>query len=108
MNSHKPISCSLLIMGFFCLSGLLLFPTIGRGQEITGKIIDGENAGIPFANIVLLSRDSTFIKGTTTAADGSFMINKAKNAAILRVSSIGYSTTYLDIAEKEITKISVK
>ena len=59
--------------------------------SIRGKILTEEKQPIEFANIALLSEDSTFIQGTCSRSDGSFeLLPPAPGNYLLQVSSIGY------------------
>ena len=62
-----------------CILALLLMSvTTTKAQtspatpSIRGKILTEEKQPIEFANIALLSEDSTFIQGTCSRSDGSF------------------------------------
>ncbi|MCO6025888.1 outer membrane beta-barrel protein [Prevotella cerevisiae] len=66
------------------------------GQEIKGKITNTKGTAIPFANIVLLSSDSTFVTGTVSGEDGIFTINNVTTkTGILRISCIGYKNRFI-------------
>lgn len=56
---------------------------------------------ISFANVVeLLQADSSFIKGTVSKEDGSFMLEGVKSGNVIRVSLIGYETQYINYTGK--------
>ena len=66
-------------------------------QNISGRVIDEQAKPMPFANVVLVSRaDSAFIAGTMTKDDGTFSISTDKQDGLLKVTSVGYTTKYLD------------
>ena len=81
-----------------CILALLLMSvTTTKAQtspatpSIRGKILTEEKQPIEFANIALLSEDSTFIQGTCSRSDGSFeLLPPAPGNYLLQVSSIGY------------------
>ena len=80
---------------YSCL--LLMSVTTTKAQtspatpSIRGKILTEEKQPIEFANIALLSEDSTFIQGTCSRSDGSFeLLPPAPGNYLLQVSSIGY------------------
>ena len=81
-----------------CILALLLMSvTTTKAQtspatpSIRGKILTEEKQPIKFANIALLSEDSTFIQGTCSRSDGSFeLLPPAPGNYLLQVSSIGY------------------
>ena len=66
-------------------------------QNISGRVIDEQAKPMPFANVVLVSRsDSAYIAGAVTKDDGSFSIATDNQDGLLKVTSIGYTTKYLD------------
>ena len=66
---------------------------------ISGKITNEKSEPIEFANIVVLTEDSTFISGTISDQNGKFSVTNSKNAVFLNVSCIGYETFYKKISE---------
>ncbi len=75
---------------FFCfvLLGAQLF---AQTFEISGKVVDSGNKAIPFANILLLSsKDSTFVKGTSANDQGFFVLQEvAPDLYLLQASYVG-------------------
>ena len=66
-------------------------------QNIQGVVTDTKGMPISFANVVeLLQADSSFIKGTVSKEDGSFMLEGVKSGNVIRVSLIGYETQYIN------------
>lgn len=63
-------------------------------QSLKGKVIDAlSEKALSFANIVVLqANDSSFVGGTVSAEDGTFMISTPEPKQILRISLIGYET----------------
>ena len=59
--------------------------------KISGKVVDSGNNAIPFANILLLSsKDSTFVKGTSANEEGLFVLEEiAPNLYLLQASYVG-------------------
>lgn len=83
-------------------------------QNYNGTILDTNNNPIPFANVVLQSLpDTVFITGGITDELGNFSFTSNKSGELLRISSIGYKTTYFStenlskslIIEEENTEI---
>lgn len=74
-------------------------PTIKR---ITGQVLDENNAGLPGVSIIEKGSQN----GTTTDAAGNFSLNVSDNATILTVSSVGYTTQDVSIAN--ISTVSIK
>lgn len=75
----------------FCLFHLTL-----SGQSIQGKVLDENNEGMIAANIYLMTAaDTTFIRGTLSNDDGTFIFEKLPAGNFLiQVTSIGYSNVY--------------
>ena len=80
------------------LSALLSVATYA--QTLTGKIIDQQNQPVPFANILALDADSVFISGNVSAEDGTFQVTATKQAALLKISYIGYQEQIIPIQNK--------
>lgn len=50
-------------------------PAAAYSQKvISGNVTDINNKGVPHANVVLLSADSSFVNGSETDANGGFRI----------------------------------
>lgn len=74
---------------------LVLLPVVSGAQAISGRIVDEQNKPLEFVNVVLLnSDDSSFVQGTVSENDGTFIITMPRKDGILKVSSVGYKTTY--------------
>lgn len=66
--------------------------------DVKGQILDETGEPMPFVNVVLLNpQDSTFIQGSTSDAEGNFFINTQRNEGLLRISSVGYQTQYINV-----------
>ena len=78
-------------------SMMCLVVIASTAQNISGRGIDEQAKPMPFANVVLVSRsDSAYIAGAVTKDDGSFSIATDNQDGLLKVTSIGYTTKYLD------------
>jgi len=78
-------------------SMMCLMVIASTAQDISGRVIDEQAKPMPFANVVLVSRaDSAFIAGTMTKDDGTFSISTDIQDGLLKVTSVGYTTKYLD------------
>ncbi|MBO4659571.1 MAG: carboxypeptidase regulatory-like domain-containing protein, partial [Prevotella sp.] len=78
-------------------SVMCLVAIVSNAQGISGRVIDEQSQPMPFANVVLVNRaDSAFIAGTMTKDDGTFSISTDKQDGLLKVTSVGYTTKYLD------------
>ena len=61
-----------------------------HGQTVKGHIVESENTGLSFANVVLYS-DSTFLAGTITDEEGRFSFEREyPEANRIRVSMVGF------------------
>ncbi|MDD6378709.1 MAG: outer membrane beta-barrel protein [Prevotella sp.] len=79
------------------LSMICLVAVTSTAQSISGCVIDEQAQPMPFANVVLVNRaDSAFIAGTVTKDDGTFSISTDIQDGLLKVTSVGYTTKYLD------------
>ncbi len=78
----------------------MLLPVVTYAQSITGKLIDAQNQPVPFANVIVLSADSTFITGNVSGEDGTFQVETTKNAALLKISYIGFEDQVLPIQNR--------
>ena len=79
------------------LSMICLVAITSTAQSISGCVIDEQTQPMPFANVVLVNRaDSAFIAGTVTKDDGTFSISTDIQDGLLKVTSVGYTTKYLD------------
>lgn len=68
-------------------------------NKITGKVIDeSSNQSVEYANVKLMTPDSTFVTGVATDDGGNFLLKEVKDGDyLLCVSCIGYSESYLSI-----------
>ena len=79
------------------VSMMCLVAIASTAQSISGRVIDEQSQPMPFANVVLVSRaDSAFIAGVVTKDDGTFSISTDKQDGLLKVTSVGYTTKFLD------------
>lgn len=69
-----------------------------NAQSVKGVVVDKKGSPLPFANVVQLSKDSTYISGITTDDKGFFILSKVTDAAILRISYVGFQTLFLPVS----------
>lgn len=89
---------------------VLLFTVVGfilpenlSAQSVSGKLVDENSQPLPYANVVLLSLpDSTFVSGTVSGEDGTFIIDAVSENRIVKISSIGYKTVYKPVSPANI------
>lgn len=72
---------------------------------IKGKVIDATGATVPGATIVLKGSSSI---GTTTDGEGSFSLELPDGSTTLVVSSIGFLTQEINIANKSMIEITLQ
>lgn len=85
---------------------IIMLPIVSYAQSIKGRVIDELSQPLPFANIILLSlNDSSYIQGTISKDNGMFEIGTTNKNCILKVSSIGYKTIYVNIQSGNIGNI---
>lgn len=74
-----------------------------QNWQLSGKVLDESNTGIPGASVVLKGSTS----GTNTGADGAFSFAVPAGKLKLTISSIGFETTDVDVTGSS-TNITVK
>ena len=90
-------------------SMMCLVVIASTAQDISGRVIDEQAQPMPFANVVLVNRaDSAFIAGAVTKDDGTFSISTDKQDGLLKVSSVGYITRYIDAQQGNIGDIQMQ
>jgi hypothetical protein len=67
-------------------------------HKLSGSIIDAERNQVPFADIVIMGRDSVAYKKNQSDDLGRFEINLETGNYILKVSSIGFGDYFQDLA----------
>ena len=92
---------------------VMLAAIVSMGAEaqgsITGRVIDEQSQPMPFANVVLLNCvDSAFITGAVTKDDGTFTIETDHNNGLLKVSSVGYQTQYIQAQQCKVCDIQMQ
>ena len=62
-------------------------------RKLIGRLLDNHNLPVEFANVQLLStKDSSFLCGGVSNANGDFVIPCEQKQAIMKVSYVGYKT----------------
>lgn len=87
-----------------CIILILMFPFLSFSQqiEITGKVVDSNNKTLEFVNALVFSKDSTFIKGTVTDANGEFVLNSPKaSSSYIKFQSLSLKEVFLNIDTNE-------
>ena len=100
MNMRLPMLMVMLMMSIM---------SFAETQNIGGKVIDENGEPLSYVNVVLLSLpDSAFVQGAVTDEQGVFNIVTDKTEGLLKVSSVGYETIYIDIHEANGLTIQMK
>lgn len=73
------------------------------GQSISGKVTSTSGESVPFANVYWLNTN----KGTTTLENGSFQIERTPKSNQLIISSVGYTSDTISVADNQNT-IAIK
>lgn len=72
-------------------------------QDIHGVILDRAKNPIAYANVVVMTSDSTFVNGCTTDDTGMYILPNIPNEGkLMKVSAIGYDTRVIDISTTSI------
>jgi len=66
----------------------------GNSPSISGTLVDESGEPIPYANVIVLDGDSTFIKGETSNLKGNFSINIKPGNYLLKISFLSYNTIW--------------
>lgn len=86
----------------------LILAIISSAATFTGKVVDETNTPFAFANVVIINpTDSAFIAGTTTDNDGSFRITAQQTNVLVKISYIGYQTTYISATSNDLGTIQL-
>lgn len=78
-------------------------------QGISGRVVNELSRPLQFANVVLINRtDSAFVSGAVSKADGTFTIETDRTDGLLKVSNIGYVTSYIDARQGNVGDIQMR
>ena len=79
---------------------MMTMMSFAKTQDWGGRVIDEKGEPMPYVNVVLLSLpDSVFVQGAMTDEHGVFKIATNVNNGVLKVSSVGYQTLYINAGE---------
>jgi hypothetical protein len=78
---------------------LLLWGSTAFAQPVQGRVNDGSGQWLPGVSVILLNAgDSSQVKGTTTNAEGSFLItNIPQGRYLLKATFIGYENYFRSV-----------
>ena len=87
------------VIGFYPMKmtvgdSLITVECIRKGErKLIGRLMDNHNLPVEFANVQLLSaKDSSFLCGGVSNANGDFVIPCEQKQVIMKVSYVGYKT----------------
>ena len=110
MNNYKKYYIvNMMFYRFVVLMAAIMMTmtAVASTPDMTGTVIDEKGEPMPFVNVVLLSLpDSSFVQGAMTDDQGHFLISTLKKDGLLKVSSIGYETQYLNPVDGLIVKMN--
>ena len=89
------------------ITAMCLAVIAAKAQNATGRIVNESLKPVAYVNVVLLSADSTYINGVTTADDGTFSISYDQDSCLLKVSCVGYETRFLAVKEERMGDIVI-
>ena len=79
-----------------------------KTQDVGGRVTDQNGEPLGFVSIALLSADSTYIQGAMSDENGAFMIQATDACCILRLSFIGYKTTFVNVSGTDVGTIQME
>jgi outer membrane receptor protein involved in Fe transport len=65
------------------------------GTKLTGKVLDEAGIGVPYANVMIYTSDSTFKNGAATDVDGNFTLHTNPGQYYLKISFLSYETKFV-------------
>ncbi len=93
---------------FLIVSSVALLSSTALGQNYKGSVVDADNQPVPYANVVMMSLpDSAFVCGTVSDVDGNFVLECNGKADLLRLSSIGFQTVYVQNPKEDLGVLSL-
>src|SRR6185503_13015592 len=99
--SAKTLLSALLFTVFF----FILDTSYGQDKTVTGKVTDSKD-GAPVSGASVQAKGTR--TGTSSRADGTFIISVGQNVSILIISSVGYETQEVSIAGVSSVDVSLK
>jgi hypothetical protein len=88
---------------FFLFAFLFCWANILAQTRVSGKVIDESGRPLAFVNVIFPNSS----EGTTTAKDGSFMLQSKKQYQKLEISYVGYSTQEVSLPTSEVTDLII-
>lgn len=83
---------------FYWLLILFMVLPLHAQYVVRGYVLDTKHQVVPFSSVLLLSLDSTLVKGTTTDSAGVFRLSGVQTGKyIIKISNISYISLYKEI-----------
>ena len=92
---------------FLFLMGMIALIASAQAQNLTGKVFDEKSAPLAYANVILQTADSVYLAGTTTDVNGKFALEKHKDAKLINISFVGYTSIAKDITSNDLGDIQL-
>ncbi len=88
---------------------LMTMSGLAKTQDLGGTVINEKGEPIAYANVVLLSLpDSVFVQGDVTDEQGRFNIVANLTTGILKLTSVGYETLFVEVKPASDLTIEMK
>ncbi|MDO4526259.1 MAG: outer membrane beta-barrel family protein [Bacteroidales bacterium] len=97
-----------LCMSVFLLAWTLCCSSFAQ-TAINGRVVDEQSTPMEYVNVLLLNKtDSAFVQGYVTQSDGVFSFDVTSKGVLIKISTIGYITQYIEVTEKELGDIKMQ
>lgn len=96
------IKFTLIKTSVFCLLILLGIGAMAQSQQITGRVVDDGNEGLPGVSIIIKGTS----RGTTTDVNGNFAL-EASPQDVVAVSYVGYVSEEITVNNQTVFEISL-
>lgn len=93
----KAIALMIMLFSMICMSGY------SQSRQVTGKVTDENNSGLPGVNVLLRGTS----QGTITDIDGNYAISVPGPDAVLQYSFIGYTSEEVTVGTQSMIDISL-
>lgn len=66
----------------------------GQPPVVKGELVNSDNEPVPYANVIVYTIDSTFVKGETSDINGLFEIKLRPGNYLLKISFLSYASNW--------------
>ena len=83
-------------VSFSALLLLISIPSVQAQYSISGKVLDGSSAAVPYANVLLLNaKDSSLIRGSVSDTSGYYELERITTGKyLLSAQAVGYQSYF--------------